>query len=408
MCGMCLAVCPTYRKSGNEAESPRGRIALMRAVAEGQLQPSPDVRGPLDRCLACRACEAICPADVPYGELIDAARDMIQPDRYRSPASRTLRRLGLSLAGASPTTLRTAGHLVRAYQRSGLQRLAHGTGLLRVMGLQRAENLLPPLSPPRSLAPYHPPTGSERGQVALFTGCVGQAMDTDTLDHAITVLTAAGFAVHVPQGQRCCGALHLHSGHTEQARALARSNWEAFSELQVSAVVGTATGCTATLGECGNLLGKAHWPTPVMDINAFLAQHWPRNLPLAPLAARVGVHVPCSMRHVLRDEVSVLQLLRYVPELEPVPLPSQPACCGAAGDYMLRHPDMADALRADLMDFVAAQALEAVATANVGCALHLAAGLRERGLPVAVLHPVSLLAQRLSAARPAREQVSMS
>jgi glycolate oxidase iron-sulfur subunit len=393
MCGMCLTVCPTYGKTRDEAESPRGRIALMRAFTEGRLAPTEQALGHLDRCLACRACEAICPADVPYGELLDAARAVLEPQRRRPRVAGVLRRLGLALVAGDSSALRRVGRWLKRYQRLGLQRLARRSGVLGLLGVAPMEALLPTLGEPYRGWGYYPACGSERGRVALFVGCVAQILDAGTLGATVYVLRRIGFGVYVPRDQGCCGALHRHGGEARSARQLAERNLRAFAELPVEAIIGTASGCTAVLagyGEAGD--GLPRWKVSVVDVSQFLARHWPGHLALSPLPRRVAVHVPCSLANALHAGAAPAALLSRIPEVELAGLPQRPACCGAAGDYMLREVSMAQALRDDLLAAVDADYL---ASSNIGCALHLAAGLRALGRLTEVLHPVALLARQM-------------
>jgi glycolate oxidase iron-sulfur subunit len=395
MCGMCLGVCPTYGEARDEAESPRGRIALMRALAEGRLAPTEQALGHLDRCLACRACEAICPSEVPYGELIDAARSLLEPGRRRPLGARLVRRLGGALAAADPRVLMRIGRWLRWYQRSGLAGFARRTHLLRALGIEAAEALLPPLGAPFQRSGYYPAVGPERGRVGLFVGCVARLADAATAEAALRVLRRVGYGVYVPKGQGCCGALHRHAGEAGAACQLAQRNLEAFADLPLKAVIGTASGCTAALAEYPLWMPEARaWPAPVSDVCAFLAERWPGALALAPLARRIGIHTPCTLKYALHDKGGVRALLAHVPEIDLQPLSERPACCGAAGDYMLREPAMAAALRdAVLTSFDG----DILVTSNIGCALHLRAGTEVRETPMEVMHPVVLVARQLEA-----------
>jgi glycolate oxidase iron-sulfur subunit len=396
MCGMCLTVCPTYGKTQNEAESPRGRIALMRAFTQGLVPVTERGLGHLDRCLACRACESICPADVPYGQLLDAARAELEPRRRRPALSRLARRAGLALLAADPKSWLRAGRWVRSYQRLHLGSLARRSGLLRVLGLEAAEAALPTLERPFTASGYHPPLTRERGRVALFVGCVARLVDTQTLTAAMEVLRQLGYGVYVPPGQRCCGALHRHSGDAQTASCLADSNLEAFAGLPVEAVLGTASGCTATLAEYTDWLPRGRvWRVRVADISQFLTERWPERVALAPLARRVAVHTPCTLSNVLGAGTGPATLLSHIPAIRIEPLPDRPACCGAAADYMLREPAMARALREDLL---AGMGADYLATSNLGCALHIAQAIGTGGRATEVLHPVTLIARQLKAA----------
>ena len=340
MCGMCLPHCPTYQISRDEGESPRGRIALIQGLANGRLALNPHLESHLDHCLGCRACEAVCPSGVTYGEIIDGGRAVVHEQRKTAPAPRLL----YSLV-PRPRRLRLLGRILRLLQRSGLQRLARGLGMTRALGLARLDALLPPLAPLPAWQDYYPPAGQHRGEVALFLGCFADFADRPTLNAAVEILTRVGYGVHIPSRQTCCGALHLHQGDRHIARHLAECNDAAFNGLQVDAIINTASGCGTTLTE----YPRNDFPAlkaPVRDISAFLAElPWPAELGAAPLAKRVAVHDPCSLSNVLHQAKAPYQLLARIPELEIVALPDK--CCGAAGSYMLTQAEMADRLRDD-------------------------------------------------------------
>lgn len=390
-CALCLPHCPTYRETLDESESPRGRIALMQGFASGALALSPRLAAHLDRCLACRACEAVCPAEVPYGKLIDAAR------------------LALSQAGHSePWRTRLFAHLVRGRRtRAWLQRLLRAaqalklTAMARVLGLSRAAALLPRLGPVPVWREEYLPAGPPAGEVMLFLGCVAQMVEPGVSAAAITVLSALGYRVRIPAAQVCCGALDLHAGRRALAKRLAEQNLIAFAAPQNPnvPVLSTASGCGATLAEYAGLGSErdpAAFQSRVQDISAFLAGT-PRigALDLRPWSARVLVHHPCTLRNVLRADKAVVQLLRRIPQLQVESVPAETGCCGAAGSYLLNEPEMADRLAARIAEALAARRPDAVASSNVGCALHLRAALQRRGLTIPLLHPVEILAQQL-------------
>ncbi len=391
-CGMCLPHCPTYHLTRDESESPRGRIALIQGLTGGQLAFSEKLGTHLENCLKCRACERVCPSLVPYGELIDGALTHIA----REVAPPTARRLRLLNLITQRTTLRTFAMLLRVYQRSGLRALLRGSGLLKLLGLARHDGLLPSLPSAHTWQTYYPAQNTARGDVALFTGCIADAFDQATSRAAIQVLTQLGYGVHVPPTQRCCGALHLHNQQPEQASALAQENLTAFGALDVQAIISTASGCGATLSEYANDPRATGFTHKVVDISAFIASiRWPDNVTLSPLKACVAVHDPCSLTHVLRQHAQPYALLRKIPDIELVCLPDRARCCGAAGSYMLTHPTQADTLRDEKLVGIEQLGAQILVTSNIGCALHLAAGLREKNLSIEVMHPITLLARQL-------------
>ncbi len=403
MCGLCLPHCPTYRQTGDEGESPRGRISLMNALASGQLPRSPRLEAHLDHCLACRACEDVCPSQVPYGRLIDAGRTLLREGRPLSWPQRRLVQPALTAALTRRGVMRAAARLLRIAQRLGLVALSRRLAGERHGLLARLQHYLPPRLPKAGKwRAYYPPSGEERGRVALFLGCANPVLDPRGIDAAIRVLNRLGYGVHVPGGQVCCGALHLHSGRPATAARFARRNIGAFEAVDHEAVISLASGCGATLKEYPDLL-QAQPPEPAAafartctDISHFLARAaWPKALTLAPATLRVAVHDPCSLKRVLHQDAPVHGLLGRLPGARIEPLPGNAACCGAAGSYMLTQPEMADALRRDKLKALGERDTEVLVTSNIGCALHLAAGLRAEGSRVQVMHPVTLLDQYL-------------
>ncbi len=386
LCGLCLPHCPTYRLLQDENESPRGRVSLLRAVATGALPMSDSLAAHLSRCLDCRACERICPSGVRYGHIIEAGR--VLTARHREPAIHA--RLGLGLV-TRPRLLRSIGMLLRLYQRSGLQQLVRASGLLRALGLARAESLLPAITNATAWQAQYPSASARRGRVGLFLGCLARELDTGTLNAAIRVLTRIGFEVAIPAGQTCCGALHRDAGDTEALTPLRERNRAAFTGKDLDVIVTIASGCGTTLAE-----GAVAGLPPVRDINSLLAEtDLPATLELAPLHRRVAVQDPCSLRNTLRAESAVYTLLGRIPELEIIPLPENHLCCGGAGAYPLRQPVLAAKLRAPKLDAAMEIKPDMLVSANIGCALHISAGLRERNLALQVVHPLVLFERQL-------------
>lgn len=393
-CGLCLPHCPTYRLNLNEGDSPRGRIALMQGLATAAIDSrSPRLLAHLDGCLGCRACEAVCPAQVPYSRLLDASRALLaerQPGR-----TRLIRWMGFVLRRR---WLRHGlGWLLWLYPHSGLQGLVRRLGSKRLI---RLDSLLPPPSPPPRWQTLYPAQGTFNGSVALFTGCLGELAESRTLQDAITLLNRLGYEVRVPPAQTCCGALSQHNGLPGQARRLASLNLAAFAGTDT--IIGPSSGCTATLREYDALLsapeGRA-FGTRVQDLCGFLAKArgWER-LRFRPLAQTIAVHEPCTLRNVLKDSAAAYDLLRRIPGLSLVELPGNHGCCGAAGSYFLTEAETADRLATDTLATLLTASPDGLVSSNVGCALHLAAGLRRAGRSLPLLHPVSLLVRQLEPA----------
>jgi glycolate oxidase iron-sulfur subunit len=383
-CGLCLPSCPTYQETGRESSSPRGRIYAMRGVAEGRIALDRDVVDEMYLCLACRACESACPAGVQYGRLVESMRAEIDHRGARSRVTRVLQRLVLRRVVADPTVLRVVAGLLRFYQRRGLRRLLRASRLLRaVPSLRRAEGMLPAL-PDRHRAPRLTPAAEPaRGQVGFFAGCLMPELFGPINAATLRVLARNGFDVHAPAGQRCCGALHAHSGDARAASRLHERNARSFETEDV--VVVNSAGCGSALRDPGDALsGK------VRDVSEFLHDV---GLAAAPgrLSLRVAYDDPCHLQHGQRVAAAPRALLRAIPGLELFDLPGAQDCCGAAGIYNLVQPEMSERLLQRKIDAIRRTAPQVVATGNPGCLLQLQRGVREAGLDVEILHPVELL-----------------
>lgn len=387
-CGLCLPHCPTYNKTQNENESPRGRIALIQAWAGGQLETSEKLIEHIDNCLLCRSCERVCPAVVPYGHLVDNFRGQIKAGKKSSLAALLLKEVSHNKAAN-----RFAQSGLNFYQSSGLQKTVRFLKLPELLRLDKVDRLLPSQSDRTPLKQnYDAEISPAKGNVGLFVGCMGALLDHQTVDAAIKVLTAVGFNVHLPEQQTCCGALDRHDGDIEKADQLAAINCSAFAGNDLDAVVTIASGCGGQMQEYQQpgLAGK------VVDISQFLIKSG-CNLSdqLLPLTASVCLHTPCSLKNVMREEQGAIKLLQQIPGIKMTPLPATIQCCGSAGSYMLDHPQMSQALLNDLLNVALEDQPEFLVSSNIGCALHISAGLRERGVALEVLHPITLIARQL-------------
>jgi glycolate oxidase iron-sulfur subunit len=386
-CGLCLNACPTYLELGTEMDSPRGRLYLMKELADGRLALDDDVVRHLDSCLGCRACESACPSGVRYGQVIEDARAYIEGNAPRSWQQR-LRRAGILATFPYPRRLRS---LLAAAQ------VARGLGLWPVVTrLVDAARLLPSFRARSSLAAFHPALGSERARVGLLIGCVGDALFAEVNAAAIRILTRRGVSVVVPPGQGCCGALHLHSGDRATARRLARTNLHTFGN-GLDAILVTAAGCGSAMKEYAHLLAgdtaaerAVQASARVRDVLEFVDE-LNDPPPGLPAAIRVAYHDACHLAHAQGVRAAPRRLLAGIPGIELVDLQEADVCCGSAGSYNLTEPAMARRLRTRKIDHVAASGADCVAAANPGCILQIRAGLAARGLHIRVAHPVELL-----------------
>ena len=386
-CGICAPHCPTYTHTQNENESPRGRIALIQAWAGGQLAITDKFLSHIDTCLLCRACEKSCPAVVPYGKLIDDFRAEVREDQKTSVSVQLVK----TIAG-NKRVQRWLKSGLRFYQKNNLQKTARLLRVPSLFGLKKLERLVPDYQETQTLKKYYSARGEIQGDVGLFVGCMGELFDFETVNAAITVLTRVGFNVHLPESQTCCGALALHDGDAETAQNLANQNQLAFASDNLQAIISIASGCGSTLRE----YTAKNFTLKVMDISHFLLQ---TNIDfseiLKPLATNVRLHSPCSLKNGLRTDKSVAQLLKQIPNANISPLLETVQCCGAAGSYGLRHEKMAQTLLNELLESALEKPTDYLVSSNIGCALHIAAGLRERGDNIEVVHPIVLLARQL-------------
>ena len=387
-CGLCLTACPTYAELGTEMDSPRGRIYLMRALEDGSVTMTADVVRHLDLCLGCRACETACPSGVRYGELIEAARSFVE-ERHRRPLVERWRRELIALIFPHTRRLRLVLSPLVLLERIGI--------LARLRSMSNLIGMLPQLDGGAPVPEVTPARAPERHRVGLVAGCVAQVLFPQTNAATVRVLAQNGCTVITPVEQNCCGALYLHAGKREQARACARRNLAAFSD-DLDAILINAAGCGATLKEYGQLLADDRryaeraraFSAKVRDITEFLAA-----LPVAPPAgairARITYHDACHLAHAQSVREAPRQLLRMIPGLELVELAEADTCCGSAGTYNLTEPAMARRLAAHKVANIRATGASWVAAANPGCILQIQAALRRAGLSTRVVHPIELL-----------------
>jgi glycolate oxidase iron-sulfur subunit len=395
-CGFCLQSCPTYINLEDENDSPRGRILLMRSVYEGSLDVRDEsVRTHIDRCLGCRACEPVCPSVVPYGHLLEATRATLLSARPLAPVARLIlwlfakpRLLALAMAGS---------RLLRATGVPALAARVLGGRLGFAMGMLAATR---PALPGRA----YPARGTgERGTVALLTGCVMEGLFDATNRATERALVVNDYQMVGAPGQRCCGALHAHSGDLDGARALARANVDAFERSGAEFVVTNAAGCGAMMKEYGHLLREdpawaeraARISARVRDVSELLAAAGPKP-PQADVQATVTYDAPCHLLHAQRISVQPVQMLRAITGLRLVPLTDTEQCCGAAGIYNLIEPETSNAVLTPKIRNIIETRAQFVATGNPGCLMQIGSGLRGVGSRTRVVHPVELLDEAYS------------
>jgi glycolate oxidase iron-sulfur subunit len=401
-CGLCLPHCPTFALTGLETHSPRGRLQLMRAVSEGRLAIGEGFADTMTMCLGCLACQSACPAGVQYGQALEEAREQVeayQKARRSGLAERFINWLvGRVLYG--PHGLEPFAPFLRLYQRTGLQRLNLARILPGHMG--RWERMMPRLtrrSIHRELGEIVPAATPVRGRVGLLTGCLENTLLANMGQATARVLARNGFEVVIPKKQVCCGALPNHIGRTEQAREQARQNIEVFEAAGVEVVISDAAGCSAQLKEYEHLLADdpayaeraRQFAAKARDVTEFLAGHLPLRDGLQPLRLRVTYDEPCHLVHAQKISAQPRQLIRAIPGVEFVELPEATWCCGSAGTYNLTHVSESAALLERKMNHIRRAAPDVLVTANTGCYIQLAAGMRESGLDIEVLHIVELI-----------------
>lgn len=399
-CGLCTSACPTYLETGDENDSPRGRIYLMRGVVDGRIELTGRVRRHLDLCLDCRSCETACPSGVQYGRLIEPFR----VDMQRDVSPGWFQRLVLYGLLPYPRRLRVALTPARWMQKFKVDRLIEWSGLVKLLPgpLQRMYRVLPRLgSPGPPLPQVLRAKGKRRARVGLFTGCVGDAMFRGTNWATARVLQANGCEVVIPRNQVCCGAIHYHSGAGEPAMELARKNSQAFAQ-DLDAVIINVAGCGSMLKDYGHVVDElgnteksvasaiADFGDQVRDVSEFLMDLGPRP-PRGRIDIKATYHDACHLLHAQGVREPPRQLLELVPGLEVIPLPESEVCCGAAGSYNLVEPEMSDRLARRKVQQILATGAEAVITGNAGCSLQLQTALRQAASQMWVAHPVDLL-----------------
>lgn len=403
-CGLCLPTCPTYVETLVETSSPRGRIALIRAVAEDRLDlTSPGFTAQMSECLDCRACEAVCPSGVEYGRLLEPARTQVV--RANAAARAPWERLGRSLLlgglFGNLSWMRFAARLLAFYQRSGLRALARSSGILRALGVADLERLAPEASR-RFFVPQGQriaAAGTKRAVAFFHAGCVMQVAFAEWHEAAIRVLSRNGVEVVVPPDQGCCGAITIHAGEMERGRVLARRNIEAFERSGADVLVIDAAGCGSALKEYGHLFHDdpawheraVAFSSKVRDVLEYLDEIGISTADMRPVEAVVTYQEPCHLAHAQRISAAPRRLLAQIPGLVVREMRESSLCCGSAGIYNVTQPEMSARLQRRKIDCITEVDPQIVATANPGCALQLESGLAKAGRTIGVRHIVQLL-----------------
>lgn len=408
-CGMCLPTCPTYDTTKRERNSPRGRIALMRAVADGELSISREFADEMSYCLGCLACQTACPAGVNYAQLFETARADIESSGINDTPVRTFwRTLTLRVLFMHPQIFRFAGRLLCLYQRSGLESLVRYLGLMRLLpsDLRRLEPQTPRICTKFShqlIAEHEKPSGEMRHRVALLTGCVQDITFSDINRDTADVLLANGCAVHTPPVQSCCGSLHGHNGEPALAATLARRMINMLPPEDYDAIITNAGGCGSHLRHYSALLADDPayaalakvWDSKVRDIHEWLIQIGCRKPESADGAAPITVtyHESCHLTHGQKITRQPRDLLRLLPDVKLVELPESSWCCGSAGVYSITQPEQSALLLERKVRHIISTGADMLATSNPGCHLQIASGLHAAGSRIELIQPVTLLAR---------------
>jgi glycolate oxidase iron-sulfur subunit len=398
-CGFCLPACPTYTLWGQEMDSPRGRIYLMKLALEGKAEMNETWVSHFDSCLGCVSCMPACPSGVDYGKLIEATRAQIERN-FRRPAAEKLHRQFLFEAFAKPGRLKFLRWPLLAYQKSGLQSALRAIGVFERLPkfVAAMDALLPTAAPIEPVAAITPAQGGKRKRVGLLLGCVQRIFFSHVNAATARVLSAEGCEVVAPRSQGCCGALFVHAGEEAQAQKLARKTIDVFEQADVDAVVINAAGCGSSVKEYGHLLRDdpnyaeraVRFAAKCKDVSEFLAELSPRA-ERKPIQARVAFHDSCHLQHAQGIRAQPRSLLLQVPGTQLLEIPESPICCGSAGIYNLVQPEAASELGDRKARLIAPLQPDVVATGNPGCLLQLQSSLAKAKQRIPVVHTIQLL-----------------
>jgi len=406
-CGFCLQTCPTYTLWGKEMDSPRGRIHLISMALEGEVGLTDLYVSHFDHCLGCQACVTSCPSGIKYGKLIESMRVQVERLYHRPLRERILRRM-IAATFSRPDRLRKLAALLRIYQRSGLQSLAHALHLTSLLpqSVRAMEQLMPDLSRKEASAALPAriaAQGEKRRTVAMITGCVQSVFAAQVNTATARVLSAEGCEVLVPENQGCCGALLLDLGQEAEALALARKMIDSFETVKVDAIIVNAAGCGAVLKDYGYLLRDdpdyreraLAFSAKCKDPSELLGELPPRAT-RRPIQLKVAFHDPCHLQHAQGLREPPRAMLRTIPGVQLLELPESALCCGSAGVYNLLQPETGHQLGERKADNIVSTPAQVVATGNPGCQLQINALLNEKGHPLPVMHYMELLDASIS------------
>jgi glycolate oxidase iron-sulfur subunit len=406
-CGLCLPTCPTYDATKLERNSPRGRISLMRAIADERLEPTKEFADEMYFCLGCLACMTACPAGVNYAELFEHARAEAEASGVlKSPKRSAIRSFTVGWLFMDLSRLQLLGRAMRLWQDTGLQGFVRRSGVLNLLPkrLRELEAMTPEVEAEFSadlIAPLTPAYAERRFRVAMLTGCAQDLTFASVNRDTVEVLVRNGCEVVTPPAQNCCGSLHAHNGEWTLAQQLARRNIDQFPPHQFDAIITNAGGCGSHLKHYAKLLAddsaylaRAHeWDRKVKDIHEWLGEIGIAPTPKSQPQQVVTYHESCHLCHGQKITAQPRQLLKAIPNLKLVELAESNWCCGSAGIYNLTQPEMAGQLLERKMNHVIASRATTVATGNPGCLLQLITGCKQRGVELRVVHPITLLAE---------------